>query len=99
MTQAKRYKRYGAAFKREAILRASEEGNTDTAVCEELGISTQQFRRWRDELQLLGDDAFPGQGRTRDEELSALKRELGQVRKERDFLREAAAYFPLCQPH
>ena len=37
MTQAKRYKRYGAAFKREAILRASEEGNTDTAVCEELG--------------------------------------------------------------
>ena len=57
------------------------------------GISTRQFRRWRDELQLLGDEAFPGQGRTRDEELTALKRELGQVRKERDFLREAAAYF------
>ncbi len=93
MTKAKRYKRYSSEFKREAILRASEEGNTDTAVCEELGISTRQFRRWRDELQLLGDDAFPGQGRTRDEELTALKRELGQVSKERDFLREAAAYF------
>ncbi len=93
MTKPKRYKRYSAEFKREAILRAAEEGVTDKAVCEELGISTRQFLRWRDELQLLGDDAFPGQGRTRDEELSALKRELAQVKKERDFLKEAAAYF------
>ncbi len=93
MTQPKRYKRYSAEFKREAILRAAEEGNTDKAVCEELGISTRQFLRWRDELQLLGNDAFPGQGRTRDEELAGLKRELAQVKKERDFLKEAAAYF------
>ncbi len=93
MTKAKRYKRYSAEFKREAILRAGEEGITDRAVCDELGISTRQFRRWRDELQLLGNDAFPGQGRTRDEEMTDLKRELAQVKKERDFLREAAAYF------
>ena len=63
------------------------------AVCAELGISTRQFRRWRDELRLLGNDAFPGQGRTRDQELTDLKRELGKVKKERDFLKEAAAYF------
>ena len=93
MTKPKRYKRFSAEFKREAILRASEEGVTDKAVCEELGIGTRQFRRWRDELQLLGGDAFPGQGRTRDEELAGLKRELAQVKKERDFLKEAAAYF------
>ena len=76
MTKPKRYTRYSSEFKREAILRASEEGNTDKAVCEELGISTRQFLRWRDELRLLGDEAFPGQGRTRDEELARLKREL-----------------------
>ena len=93
MTKAKRYKRYSAEFKRESILRAGEEGVTDRSVCDELGISTRQFRRWRDELQLLGDDAFPGQGRTRDEEMAGLKRELAQVKKERDFLKEAAAYF------
>ncbi len=93
MTKAKRYKRYSAEFKREVILRAAEEGNTDKAVCEELGISTRQFLRWRDELQLLGDDAFPGQGCPRDEEMAGLKRELAQVKKERDFLKEAAAYF------
>ena len=93
MTKAKRYKSYSAELKREAILRAGEEGLTDKAVCDELGISTRQFRRWRDELQLLGADAFPGQGRTRDEEVADLKRELAQVKKERDFLKEAAAYF------
>ena len=93
MTKPKRYKRYSSEFKREAIRRASEEGTTDAAVCAELGISTRQFRRWRDELQLLGGDAFPGQGRTRDEELTDLKRELAKVKKERDFLKEAAAYF------
>ena len=93
MTKPKRYKRYSSEFKREAIRRASEEGVTDAAVCAELGISTRQFRRWRDELQLLGNDACPGQGRSRDEELTALKRELAKVKKERDFLKEAAAYF------
>ncbi len=93
MTKPKRYKRYSAEFKREAILRAAEEGITDKRVCDELGISTRQFRRWRDELQVLGNDAFPGKGHSRDEELTALKRELAQVKKERDFLKEAAAYF------
>ncbi len=93
MTKAKRYKRYSSEFKREAILGAGEEGTTDKVVCDELGISTRQLLRWRGELQLLGDDAFSGQGRTRDEEMAGLKRELAQVKKERDFLKEAAAYF------
>ena len=50
----RRYKRYSSEFKREALLRASEVGMTDKAVCDELGISTRQFKRWRDELALLG---------------------------------------------
>ena len=66
---------------------------TDKAVCDELGISTRQFQRWRSELELLGKEAFPGNGRSRDQELADLKRELAQVKKERDFLKEAAAYF------
>ena len=86
-------KRYSAEFKVEALRRASEEGTTDKAVCDELKISTRQFRRWRDEVELLGKDAFPGKGQTRNDEMASLKRELAQVKKERDFLKEAAAYF------
>ena len=93
MTKPKRYKRYSSEFKREALRRAAEEGMTDKAVCDELGISTRQFQRWRGELELLGKEAFPGNGRSRDQELADLKRELAQVKKERDFLKEAAVYF------
>jgi len=93
MGRARRYKRYSPEFKREALKRASEDGTTDKQVCEELGISSRQLRRWRDEFRLLGDDAFPGQGRSRDEEVTQLKRELAKVKQERDFLKHAAVYF------
>jgi len=93
MTKPKRYKRYSAEFKREAILRSTEEGMTDRVICAELGISERQFRRWRGEVELLGQEAFPGQGRTRDQEVADLKRELATVKKERDFLKEAATFF------
>ena len=93
MATKKSYRRYSAEFKREAIRRACEEGVTDAQICKELGISTRQFRRWRDELHLLGEDAFPGRGRSRDDEVTRLKRELAQVKKERDFLKEAAVFF------
>ena len=93
MKKPKPYKRYSAEFKKEAIRRADEEGTTDQAVCDDLEISTRQFRRWRDEIEVLGEDAFPGKGQTRDDEITSLKRELARIKKERDFLKEAAAYF------
>ncbi len=89
-----RRKRYSVEFKRQALKRADEPGVTDALVCEELGISTRQLRRWRDMVVEHGDEAaFPGHGKSRDEELTRLKRELAQVKEERDFLKEAARYF------
>ena len=93
MTKKKRYRRYSPEFKREAIKRANQDDVTDIEVCEELGISTRQLRRWRDEVQLRGKAAFPGKGQSHNEELTALKRENAKLRQERDFLREAARYF------
>ena len=93
MTKKKRYKRYSPEFKRAALNRSAEEGATDKQVCDELGISTRQLRRWRDELHLLGADAFPGGGHSRDEEITRLKRENAKLRQERDFLRDAAVFF------
>ena len=89
-----RRKRYSPEFKRQALRRANEPGVTDALVCEELGVSTRQLRRWREALQEHGEEnAFPGQGKARDQELVALKRKLKKVTDERDFLREAARYF------
>ncbi len=89
----KKYRRYSAEFKRHALKRASEDGVTDKEACDDLGISERQLRRWRDQYRLLGDEAFPGQGKSRDEKLSKLKRELSKVKQERDFLRDAAVFF------
>jgi transposase len=88
-----RKKRYSAEFKREALRRANEEGVTDVLVAEEMGFSTRQLRRWRDEAKQHGDDAFPGYGNARDKEMMLLRRKLKKVEQERDFLKEAAAYF------
>lgn len=88
-----RRKRYSTEFKREALRRCNEPGVTAVLVAEELGISTRQLRRWREAAETHGDQAFPGEGKARDEELMRLKRKLAKVEQERDFLREAVAYF------
>ncbi len=89
-----RRKRYSAEFKRQALIRADEPGVSDALVCEELGVSTRQLRRWREAIREHGEeDAFPGQGKSRDEELTRLKRKLKKAKQELDFLREAARYF------
>ena len=89
----KKYQRYSPEFKREALKRASQDGVTDVQVCRELGISQRQLRRWRDQWRLLGDEAFPGQGKKRDEEIAQLKRRLAKAEQERDFLKDAAVFF------
>ena len=89
----KKYQRYSPEFKREALKRASQDGVTDVQVCRELGISQRQLRRWRDQWRLLGDEAFPGQGKKRDEEITQLKRRLAKAEQERDFLKDAAVFF------
>ena len=89
----KKYRRYSPEFKRHALKRASEDGMTDQGVCDDLGISARQLRRWRDQYRLLGDEAFPGQGRSRDEEITRLKQENVKLIQERDFLKDAAVFF------
>jgi len=74
----KKYRRYSPEFKRHALKRASEDGVTDQDVCDDLGISARQLRRWRDQYRLLGDEAFPGQGKSRDQEITELKRPTAQ---------------------
>ena len=71
-----RRKRYSAEFTQAALKQANEPGVPDLLVAEELGISARQLRRWRDAVKRNGDNAFPGQGKSRDEELTKLKRKL-----------------------
>lgn len=86
-------RKYSQEFKREAVNLTKSSGATLGQIAEELGINAGMLGRWRREMEQEGDAAFRGQGKSRDEEMAALKRELARVKKERDFLKEAAAFF------
>jgi len=86
-------KRYPKQFKEEALRLANQEGVSLTQVAQDLGLDASMLRRWRKEAITEASNSFRGQGFARDEELARLKRELGRVKRERDFLRDAAAYF------
>lgn len=86
-------RKLSAEYKREAVAMLAAPGVTVRQVASELGIGAGMLGCWRRELREEPTEAFRGQGRPRDEEVVHLKRELARVTKERDFLREAAAFF------
>ena len=86
-------RQYSPEFKREAIKLTQQPGLSSRQVALEIGINPNLLSRWKREAEAADDKAFRGKGTPRDEELARLKRELARVTKERDFLREAAAYF------
>lgn len=72
---------------------AAMPGCTIRQIAGDLGIGEGLLGRWKRELVEHGGQAFIGQGQARDEEMVCLKREVAMLRKERDFLREAATFF------
>jgi len=86
-------RKYSDEYKREAVAMTRLPRATLQQVSADLGINPNMLGRWRKAIEQHGEQAFPGQGHARDEEMMQLKRELARVRKERDFLKEAAAFF------
>lgn len=86
-------RKFSAEYKREAVAMLDAPGGRVSQIAAELGIGATMLGRWRRELRQHPQQAFVGNGRSRDEEVSQLRRELARVTKERDFLREAAAFF------
>ncbi|EPW8907271.1 transposase, partial [Pseudomonas aeruginosa] len=86
-------KKYSPEFKREAVELARRSETSCRQIAQEIGVAPSLLNRWVREAQPGMEKAFPGTGSPRDEELARLKRELARVTKERDFLRDAAAYF------
>lgn len=90
MTQRRRF---SAEYKREAVAMLDAPGVSVSQVATEVGVGASILGRWRREMRQAPRPAFPGHGRPHEEELVQLRRELARVTKERDFLREAAAFF------
>lgn len=90
MTQRRKF---SEQFKREAVELTRQPGAVVSQIAHDIGIGANLLWRWRRELEANQGEAFTGTGTARDQEVAALKRELAKVKKERDFLRDAAAFF------
>ena len=93
MSKEESRRQFDDEFKREAVALASQPGVTKAQIGREMDINPNMITRWQREMTANGSKAFLGQGVVRDEEMVSLKRENNRLRKERDFLKEAAAFF------
>jgi transposase len=88
-------KKYPREFKLEAV-RQLENGEISGAeLARRLGITQSDLSHWRAEVQEKQQDVFPGSGKQGGVagEVTRLKRELEQVKEERDILKKAMVYF------
>ncbi len=91
----KHRRHYDAEFKSEALRLLLSSGKRVEDLARDLGLHPSLLWRWRRQVEEAGENAFPGQGTglSTEEEVERLRRELEQVKLERDFLKKAAAYF------
>lgn len=87
-------RRYSREFKLEAV-RQLQEGRRLADLAKELEVDAQVIRRWVQQVEVDPATAFPGNGNAlrAEEELQRLRKEVAQLRAERDFLKKTAAYF------
>ena len=93
-------RRFSREFKIEAVRMITEGGYSLAQVGRDLEVRPDMLRRWRKKLLEDSEGAFPGSGRlpAADDEVRRLRRELSQVREERDILKKAVAIFSDRRP-
>lgn len=86
---------YSKQFKIDAIKLVTEQGYKISEAARNLGIHHSSLRRWKNQLETDGSQAFPGKGHMspEKEELHRLRKEVKQLRMEREILKKAAAFF------
>lgn len=86
-------RRYSPEYKQEAVRLVQQSDIPVSEIARNLGINDNMLRKWVKQATEPGTRAFPDHGNPRDEKIAQLERELREVKKERDFLRETAVYF------
>jgi transposase len=91
-------KHFTPEFKEAAVRRAASGDATVLDVARELGIRSDRLREWIARAQGRRPRPRPAGGASAaplslDEEVRQLRREVAQLREERDILKKAAAFF------
>ena len=94
----KKTKSYSEAYRREAVRLADLPDRTAADVARELGIHVGQIYNWRTQFNKLSKGQFTIADGTNysvaeKAEIRKLKKEIAELKEERDFLKKATAYF------
>jgi transposase-like protein len=91
----KKQRTYDKEFKLNAVKLYKESGKTCGEVAQNLGIPKSTLYTWALEYEESGDLSFKGSGipKACNEELFLLRKELADVKMERDILKKAVAIF------
>jgi len=94
----KKTKSYSEAFRKEAVRLADQPDRTATDVARELGVHPGQIYNWRTQFNKLSKGQFvvadgTNYSKAEKEEIRKLKKEIADLKEERDFLKKATAYF------
>ena|ERR1041384_8243355 len=88
-------RQFSREYKLEAVRLVTERGVSVAQAARDLDVHVNSLRKWIQDARVDPAHAFPGEGRQKpdDAELTRLRREVAQLRVERDILKKAAAYF------
>lgn len=86
-------RKYTKEFKQESVEFLLRSAKPASKVAAELGVSQEILSRWRREYETHQEKAFPGQGKPIEAELAQLRKELVDVKMERDILKKAVSIF------
>jgi len=95
MTGSTVRRKFDKEFKQRAVRLVLDGGRPAEMVARELGINSSMIHRWKREYLRDRDGSFPGKGNLSDadEELRRLKKEIADLKEERDILKKAVAFF------
>ena len=95
MDKGQKRRVYTKEFKEETIALVLNRGMSVSQVSKDLGIEASLLYKWLRQYKSDPEHSFPGKGHQKpeDEELRKLKRELADVKEERDILKKAISIF------
>ena len=90
--------KYSEEFRKQAVSLADKPGKTAVEVARSLGIHVNQIYNWRTQFNKLSRKQFQtlegvDYAKAESNEIRRLKHEIATLKKERDLLKKATAYF------
>ena len=88
-------RQFNDEFKKNAVSMVLEKGIPVKKVARDLDVHPNLIHQWRRQFEMAGDGAFTGKSlKPEDAEIRRLRKELDDVKEERDILKKALASFP-----